>query len=146
MQHPNSRISLEVIDVEGEDAGDGVDVHSGNQACIMDVYARYAVSDDEVVPLAVDVRGVVDQRENRLQAGYIPFCLGQAESQPVALGRAGSHAPQLDEVLREDAEPFLAAQKRQDGASGLPVQWAAVRHAPQQDVGVNEAIRRPCGR
>ena len=110
MQHPNSRISLEVIDVEGEDARDGVDVHGGNEARIMDVYARYALGPDEMTPLTVDVRGVVDQRENRLQAGYIPFCLGQAESQSVALGRAGSHAPELDDVLREDAEPALAAQ------------------------------------
>ena len=110
VQHPNSRISLEVIDVEGEDARDGVDVHSGNEARIMDVYARYAVGDHEIVPLAIDGRCVVDQRENRLQAGYIPFCLGQAESQSVALRRACSHAPELDDVLREDAEPVLAAQ------------------------------------
>ena len=88
MQHPNSRISLEVIDVEGEDAGDGVDVHSGNEAGIMDVHAGYAVGDDEIVPLAVDVRGVVDQPENRLQAGDIPLCLEQPESQSVALCRA----------------------------------------------------------
>ena len=112
----------------------------------MDVYAGYAVGDDETVPLAVDARRVVDQRENRLQTGDIPFCLEQAESQSIALGRAGSHAPELDEVLREDAEPFVAAQKRHDGASGLPVRWAAVLHARQQDVGVNEVIHRPCGR
>ena len=74
VQHPNSRISLEVIDVENGDAGDGVDVHSGNQACIMDVYARYAVGDDETVPLAVDVRGVVDQRAKQTPGG-IPTIL-----------------------------------------------------------------------
>jgi len=53
VQHPNSRISREVIDVEGEDARDGVDVHSGYEAGIMDVYAGYAVGADEIVPLAM---------------------------------------------------------------------------------------------
>jgi hypothetical protein len=41
------------------------------------------------------------------------------------LRRACSHAPELDDVLREDAEPVLAAQQRHDRVSGLPVRWAA---------------------
>jgi len=70
---------------------------------------------------------------------------GRLNPRPFFSAGRVADAPKFDHVLRNDTEPVATAQKRHNGASSVPVGWACVLDAAQQNVGVNEVIHRPGG-
>jgi len=62
MNDVNSWIPFEVIAVESEDAGNAVNGPGGHKPRIIDLWAGHGMGNNQTTPLAVDGRGVTEQR------------------------------------------------------------------------------------
>jgi len=103
-------IAGKVAGVERENVSDMIHGHRCDEPCIVGLFPRHAVCHDESSPFRIDIVSVRQSKNGTFDAGNNPVGLSRGEPESVILDRPRANSPELDEVLRGNADPvsFLA--------------------------------------
>jgi len=102
--------------LERQDGLDSMDLHRGDQSCIMGGSTRNLTIDDQRLPSRINRRRLRQQDEHALQARQFRRGPRWRHPKPVLGYGPGSDRPQLDQILGNDVEYCALFRQSLDGA------------------------------
>src|ERR1700677_3286198 len=115
-----------------------MDVHRGNESCVMYLNARYPFCDHDSAPLPMGCFAVSRKIELGFNQTRTVICFGDGKSESVALCRPGAYIPKLRQILRGIEKVCTLRPQKIDAASNIFVFRAVCLNKPQEDIGVHE--------
>ena len=117
--------------------------HDGDQTSVEGLSTDDVVGLDEASPVLVDRRHVLDDREHGRNPVDVSGGLSDGQAKPVRCGGTSGHAPELDQVLRANADAAPRDHQALDGQPRSSGQRVAGNDQSEDDVGVGEDRRQP---
>jgi hypothetical protein len=111
MDNLNAGVAGKSGPVEGENGGEAMHMHGGDQPGIVRGLPGNPVLIYQALPHRINSRGIGQQGKHILQARQFGRRLAGSQPQTVLGNRPRGHHPQLDQVLRNDVK--LAAPRGQ---------------------------------
>jgi len=128
MDNLNAGVAGKSGPVEGENGGEAMHMHGGDQPGIVRGLPGNAVLIYQALPYRMNSRGIGQQEKHILQSHQFGRRLRGSQPQTVLGNRPRGHHPQLDQVLRNDVKlAALRGQSFDRNASrfALRMQWLA---------------------
>lgn len=97
----DSRIALEIIDIERHDISHAMHEHRGDKPRVMSFHAAHRILRYETLPFAVDIIRFKQQREKGFVPRYVAFGSGGCIAKTITPSslRPGTNHPELHRVL-----------------------------------------------
>jgi len=140
MQHIDTGIPGEVLNVEGENVSDTIHGHRCDQPCIVGLLPRHAVFQDEPAPFWIDIIRVRQSKNRIFDASNNPVCLGRSEPESVIFHWPRGNSPQLDEILRANKDTIALFAKPRYRITGLAILRMRAMKPAKNDVGVGQNV------
>src|ERR1035438_5068802 len=131
-------VPAEVTGVVGEDAIDPVNSHRGDESGIVNLNSLYVVLHDEPSPFRIDIRRIVQEREDVLEAAQPAGGLLDWKPKTILVCRSRANIPELRDVLKEYAHRRFRGQEELQGLDGLLVPRMALLNTKDQYVAVDQ--------
>ena len=144
MDGGDTKVTLEISDIERQQPRDTVDQHGGGQASVVNLHSSHGVSDDEATPLGMGSLVVGQEAKRLLEQGGSRIRLRRRQAEPVARSRTSADVPELDQILRREAQAVVLSRKDRHCPANQDVVGIAGLGEPQKDVGI-EQDRHYCG-
>jgi hypothetical protein len=139
MLHGDSRKTTEVTHVEGEEMGDTVHAHRGNEPGVVYLHTSNGVGYQKAPPLEVDGRSIEEEREATLDKSHPPVGLGHCQAKASSSRyRAGADVPELAQNLGGIAEAVTPGPKGPNCAADEGMKRILALEEPKQDVRVRQ--------
>ena len=138
MQNLDAGVAGESGPVEGEDGGEAVHVHGGDQPGIVRGLPRNPILNDQALPNRINCRRIGQQKKHAFQAQQFSRRLRGGQPQTVLGNRSRRHNPQLDKVLRNDVQVTAPARQGFKSARDRFVMRMANLYRPEKRAGVDE--------
>src|SRR5262245_52259816 len=99
--------------------GDAIDLHRGDQPCIVHLHARDRMTEQELSPLVIRGGAIRQESKIPLDDARPPFGFRGWEAEAAACrGRARADTPELRQDLRREAEHLSAPTEGSEGFDG----------------------------
>jgi hypothetical protein len=114
--------------------------HRCDKPGIVSLLSRDAMRHNEPAPLPIDVIGVRQSENRTFDSSNNPVSLSRIEPKSTILDRPGGNSPQLDEILRGNADPISFSAEPRYGITSLAVLRVCAMKPAKDDVGVGENV------
>jgi hypothetical protein len=133
------QVACEVVSIEGQEMGDTVDLHRGDQPCIVHLRARNPMTEQELSPLVIRGHAIRQESKIPLDDAGPPFGFRGWEAEAAACRRrARADTPELRQDLRREAEHLSAPPEGSKGFDGKGMRWVRFVRQAQEDICVEE--------
>ena len=143
MNHVDSRITGEVIGVEGDNLRDSMHLHSCYKPSVVGFLPGNSVVNDEPAPFVIEFWRVTKNGAQFFDAGCYPGGLARREAKPICVHGTSGDRPKFVNVLRNDTYPVRATSQYPESANGLPVFWRISMDTANKDVRIDEDVHLP---
>jgi hypothetical protein len=140
MQDGDAGVPGEVVSVEGENVSDTIHSHRCDEPGIVSLLSRDAMCDNESAPLWIDVIRVRESRNRTFDTSDNSVSLRRTEPESIIFDRPGGNSPQLDEVLRGNADAVSFFTEPRYRITCLAVLRVCAIEPTKDDVGVSENV------
>ena len=106
-----------VASIQGKDAFDAVDVHGGNEPCVMHLNAGDGVSNEELAPDEMHCGIVGKHWDLAFDHSRPSISLMGSQAKAVAIQRPRQNVPELSEILRGVAGEIARCKQKIDGTN-----------------------------
>ena len=95
---------------------------------------------NESAPLRIDIIRIRQSENRTLDASNNPVCLDRSEPESVIFDRPRGNSPELDEILRGNANAVSFLAEPRYRVTGLAVLRVSAMNPTKDDVGIRENV------
>jgi len=104
------------------------------------LFPRHPVRHNESAPFRIDIVRIRQSKNGAFDTSNNSVGLRRGEPESVILDRPRANSPELDEVLRRDADAVSFSGELRYRITGLAVLGMGAMQPPKDDVGIGENV------
>jgi hypothetical protein len=132
-------VTPKIFDIEGQEMGNAIGFHGGNESGVMDLGTDDGLSDDDLSPFMVGGKAIWKEAKVPLDHSCPSFCFGRGEAKaPTSRRRARRDAPKSSQDLRGIAKDFASCAEFLNSLQGQGPGWVVASGEPEKNVRIKE--------